>query len=167
MLPSLYHGHSILNLKLLLKIRQHFFFFLAFLAFAARQITGAERLLCRLLYKLTQLSATTRHHTVNQQQLTTSTTAEPSESRWSRASEWDLKKSSNLELIWKKRLFLRKTTTVPPSDFRIHFINESFFTFYTKKEYGRRPLSHRKSHQKHSKVQMLPPDWQQESPLEA
>lgn len=120
LLLGLYDRHAILNLKVLLEIRQHFFLFFfspRFLAFAARQITGAERLLCRLLYKLTQLSATTQHHTVNQQRFATSATAEPSESRWSRAPKWDLKKSSNLQMRPNKRLFVRKTTTVPTSDF--------------------------------------------------
>lgn len=121
LLLGLCDRHAILNLKALLEIRQHFFFFLffspRFLAFAARQITGAQRLLRRLLYKLTQLSATTQHHTVNQQQLTASATAEPSESRWSRAPKWDLKKSSNLQMMANKRLFARKTTTVPTSEF--------------------------------------------------
>lgn len=116
-----------------------FLFFSRFLAFAARQITGAERLLCRLLYKLTQFSATTRHYTVNQQQLTASTTAEPSASRWSRAPEWDLKKSSNLQMTQNKRLFVKKTTILPP--FRDSLYKLKLLYFFHEKGIWKVPVS--------------------------
>lgn len=136
LLLSLCDGHSILNLKVLLEIRQLFFFPTFWLSL--RDKSQAQRGCCAGCctnwpsYQQQLgiiLSTSSNSPRAPQQSLQNLGGAEPLSGIWKRAQtyRWYKIKGS----LWRKpQPFLRQILG-------IHFIKESFFTFYTKKEYAR------------------------------
>lgn len=140
LLLGLYDRHAILNLKVLLEIRQHFF--LSFFFFSS--LFG---FCCETNHRRREAAVQAAVQTDPVISNNSASHCQPAAIRHERHSrafrisleqspKWDLKKSSNLQMMPNKRLFVRKNHNGSYVRFYgFTFTNESFFTFYSKKEY--------------------------------